>query len=150
MKLTTLIKSDLKAPFSIATTPGYRKGATLFPGLLHFTLGHTLQRWVLSNVASSTIFWVFGMNRPGIEPLSRGPPAKNLLIMPMARFYQNYMYFISVFLNSSVCRIEPLSRGPPAKNLLIMSMARFYQNYMYFISVFFNSSGCNVKNAFSK
>ena len=30
--------------------------------------------------ASSTIFWVFGMTRPGIEPRSPGPLANTLLI----------------------------------------------------------------------
>ena len=30
----------------------------------------TLYCWVLSKVASSTIFWVFGITRPGIEPKS--------------------------------------------------------------------------------
>ena len=42
---STLVKSDPKAPFSIATTPRCRegKGATPFPGLLHFTLDHYLK-----------------------------------------------------------------------------------------------------------
>ena len=30
---------------------------------------------MLSKEASSTIFWVFGMTRPGIEPMSPGPKA---------------------------------------------------------------------------
>ena len=34
----SLVEGDLKAPFSIATTPGVREGASPFPGLLHFTL----------------------------------------------------------------------------------------------------------------
>ena len=38
-RLATLVESDPKAPFSIVTT---RKGATPFPGLLHFTLILTL------------------------------------------------------------------------------------------------------------
>ena len=36
IKLATLVEGDLKAPFSIATTP--RVGATPLPGLPHFTL----------------------------------------------------------------------------------------------------------------
>ena len=36
-KLATLVESDLKAPFSIATTPRCRGGHYSFPGLLHFT-----------------------------------------------------------------------------------------------------------------
>ena len=38
VKLTTLVEGDPKLPFSIATTPRCREGATPFPGLLHFTL----------------------------------------------------------------------------------------------------------------
>ena len=33
---------------------------------------------MLSKEASSTIFWVFGMTRPGIEPWSPGPLANTL------------------------------------------------------------------------
>ena len=36
--LATVVEVDPKAPFSIATTPRCREGATPFPGLLHFTL----------------------------------------------------------------------------------------------------------------
>ena len=35
--------------------------------------------------ASSTIFIVFGMTRPGIEPRSPGPLVNTLLIRPMAK-----------------------------------------------------------------
>ena len=38
---------------------------------------------MLSKAASSIIFWVFGMSRPGIEPRSAGPLANTLLIRPM-------------------------------------------------------------------
>ena len=34
---------------------------------------------MLSKAASSTIFWVFGMTWPGIEPQSAGPLAKTEL-----------------------------------------------------------------------
>ena len=37
VKWTTLIESDPKAPFSIATTMKCRGGHYSFPGLLHFT-----------------------------------------------------------------------------------------------------------------
>ena len=40
---------------------------------------------MLSKAASRTIFWVFGMIRPGIEPQSPGPLVNTLLIRPMAR-----------------------------------------------------------------
>ena len=38
MKLAILVDGDLKAPFSIATTPRFWGGRYSFPGLLHFTL----------------------------------------------------------------------------------------------------------------
>ena len=38
VKLTTIVEGDLKAPFSIATTPRCRGGRYSFPGLLYFTL----------------------------------------------------------------------------------------------------------------
>ena len=40
--------------------------------------------WVLSKEASSTIFWVFGITRPGIEPRSPRPLARKLTILPMS------------------------------------------------------------------
>ena len=36
--LATIVEGDLKAPFSIATTPRCRGGRYSFPGLLYFTL----------------------------------------------------------------------------------------------------------------
>ena len=39
---------------------------------------------MLSKEASSTIFWVFGMTRPGIEPRSPGPLANTLTPRPMS------------------------------------------------------------------
>ena len=43
---------------------------------------------MLSKAASSTIFWVFSMTQPGIEPQSPGPLANTLLIRPMVRSYR--------------------------------------------------------------
>ena len=41
---------------------------------------------MLSKAVSSTIFYVFGMTRPGIDPRSPGPLANTLLISPIARY----------------------------------------------------------------
>ena len=62
----TVVEGDPKAPFSIATTPRCRGGCYSFP-------------W-----ASSTLFKVFGMTRPGIEPRPPGPFTNTLTIMPMS------------------------------------------------------------------
>ena len=67
VKLTTLVKDDPKTPFSIATTPRCKERA-----LLHSLDCSTLLLIcylivLLSKVASSTIFWVFGMTRAVIK-----------------------------------------------------------------------------------
>ena len=41
---------------------------------------------MLSKEASSTIFWVFGMTRPGIEPRSPGPLANTLTARPVKEY----------------------------------------------------------------
>ena len=54
----------------------------------------TLYCWVLSKAVSSTIFKVFGMTRPGIEPRSAGSLANTLPTRPMSRLklHKNYKY----------------------------------------------------------
>ena len=42
---------------------------------------------MLSKEASSTIFCVFGMTQPGIEPRSPGPLANNLTAWPMSGYW---------------------------------------------------------------
>ena len=49
----------------------------------------TLWWWVLSKATSSTIFCVFGMTRPGIEPWSPRPLANTLLIGLVSRVFAN-------------------------------------------------------------
>ena len=44
VKLATVVRGDSKAPFSKATTPRCREGATPSFGLLHFTLDAYLTR----------------------------------------------------------------------------------------------------------
>ena len=87
LKLSPLVEGDPKAPFSIATTPRCRRRA-LFLSLDCSTLPliRTLYCWVLSKDVSSTIFKVFGMTRPGIEPRSPGPLVNTLPTRPMSRF----------------------------------------------------------------
>ena len=47
----------------------------------------TLYCWVLNMEALSTILWVFGMTRPGIEPRSPGSLLNSLTIMPMSLLF---------------------------------------------------------------
>ena len=65
-------------------------GRALFLSLDCSTLPtiRTSQCWVLSKEVSSTIFKVFGMTRPGIEPRSPSPLANTLPTRPMSRCKQ--------------------------------------------------------------
>ena len=55
-------------------------GATSFPGLLHYTLDPYLIMLSVKQGGIKYYCWVFGMTRPGIEPLSPGPLANTLSI----------------------------------------------------------------------
>ena len=61
--------------------PGVGEGTTPFPGLVNFNFDSNFIILSVKQGASSTIFWVFGMTRPGIEPLSPGPSANMLYIL---------------------------------------------------------------------
>ena len=75
----TVVESDQKAPFSIATAPRCKEwDVTLFLDCSTLPLKRSLYCWVLSKAVSSTIFKVFGMTRPGIEPRTSGPLANTL------------------------------------------------------------------------
>ena len=54
VKLATIVEGDLKAPFSIATTPRYREGRYSFPGLLHYPWS-----FIMLNVKQSGIKYHF-------------------------------------------------------------------------------------------
>ena len=82
VKLLTVVQSDQKAPFLIATTPRCRGGRYFF--FLDFStlpLICTLCCSVLSKKVSSTIFKVFVMRRPEIEPTSFGQLANIRVIV---------------------------------------------------------------------
>ena len=73
-------RGQLEAPFSIAATRDVGEGDAPFPGLLHFTLDTYLILLIIKQDSIKYHFWVFGMNRPDIEPRSPGPLANTLLI----------------------------------------------------------------------
>ena len=88
-KIGDLSRGWPEGSFSIATAPRCRGGRYSIPWIA------TLYSWSLpynAEAASNTIFWVFGMIRPGIEPRSPGPLANTLLIKLMRmkfRFYNS-------------------------------------------------------------
>ena len=56
----TLVKGDPKAPFSIATTLRSGGGASLFSGLLHFTLDpYHIMQWIYINKTEKNGFFCF-------------------------------------------------------------------------------------------
>ena len=59
---------------------------SLFSSYYTLPLIRTLYCWVLSKEVSSTIFKVFGITWPGIEPRSPGPLANTLPTRPMSWF----------------------------------------------------------------
>ena len=91
IKLATIVESDQKAPFSIATTPRCSEGRYSFPWIAPLYPWYVPYRWVLSKEVSSTILKVFGMTRPRIEPRSPGPLANTLptLISLVGRVFAN-------------------------------------------------------------
>ena len=91
--MATVVEGDPKAPFSIATTPrcrGGRNSILWIDPLLPLIL--TLLCWVPSKAASSTIFLIFGMTRPGIGPQSPGPLNS-----------QYCLYYIYIYIYICVC-----------------------------------------------
>ena len=63
---------------------------------------------MLSKAAPSTIFWVFDMTRPGIEPSSPGLLANTLLIRLMA-WYIYIIYYIILYYNIYIFRVLTLN-----------------------------------------
>ena len=63
-----------------------REGAILSLDYSTLPLIRTLYCWVLSKKVSSTIFKVFGITWPGIEPRSPGSLANTLLTRPMRKW----------------------------------------------------------------
>ena len=94
VKLATVVEGDQKAPVSIATTQRCRGGCDSSQDHSTLSLIHTLYCWVLSKEVSSTIFKVFGMMWPGIEPKSSSALANTLPIRPMSWLDRNRKYII--------------------------------------------------------
>ena len=82
----TLVKGDLKASFSIATThQGVEEGDTPFPGLIHFTLDPCLLILSAKQGSIKYHFLSLGMTQPEIEPRSPGTLANTILIRPKTK-----------------------------------------------------------------
>ena len=86
-KLATVVESDPKTPFSLATTLRCKEGRYFFPGLLPFTLDPHLLMVITKQGDIKYHFWVFDMTQPGIEPRFPGPLANILPTRSMGRYY---------------------------------------------------------------
>ncbi len=73
-------------PFQYLLHQSVGEGATPFPGLLYFTLDTYLIFLSVKQGVSSTIFKVFVMTRPRIEPRSPGPLRNTLPNRLMIQF----------------------------------------------------------------
>ena len=93
MSLPTVVESDPKAPFSIATTPRSRGGDYLFPSIAPLTLEQLYLIMLSVKKESSTFFFFsFFMTLPGIEPRCSEPLANILTIMPMSQNKKNLLF----------------------------------------------------------
>ena len=96
--MTTVVTGNLKAPFLIATTQSCRERCYSFPWIAPLYPWSTPYNAVLSNEASSTIFWVFGMTWPAIELWSPRPLASPLTIVSMGHLTVCKLYFKKSYL----------------------------------------------------
>ena len=84
VKLATVIKADPSGSlFNSYYTDVLGRALLLSLDCSTLRLIHTLEWWVISKEASSTIFWVIVMIRVGIEPRSPCPLVNTLTIMLM-------------------------------------------------------------------
>ena len=134
--MATIVEGDLKTPFSIATPLRCRGGCYSFPWIAStLPLIRTLKCWVLSKEVSSTIFKVFSMTRPGIEPRSPRPltntlPTRLMRILDkrlelqvtilntnnLVIWHQVFITNLKFFFNKYIWSIEKTLTGAPALN----------------------------------
>ena len=109
----TLVEGDQKAPFSIATTRRcWVRAQLLSQNFSTLPLIRTLYCRVFSKEVSSTIFKVFGMTRPGIEPRSPRSLANTLPTRPMtSHFIWNGCVREGVGDRTELQHIDPHSYG---------------------------------------
>ena len=94
IKLVTAVEDDPKAPYSIVTTLRCRWGRYFFP-LYSWSVPYNTECWARRHQVPA--FWVFGMTRPGIEPLSTGQ-------FPLFIEWSSYLQFLcSLFVCLLVC-----------------------------------------------
>ena len=100
---------------------------------------------MLNKVASSTIFWVFGMTWSGIEPQSPGQLTNTLLIRPM----ENNSLLVTLFLNESelIC-LHTVKWSqvllPNTYSFVWTQLNGFKYCYLTLVILFIKYSNCHV------
>ena len=76
-----MVKGDIKAPFSITTTPRCWRGRNYFPWIAQLTLDPYFVMLSVKQGGVKYHSWVFGMTRAGIESRSPGALVNTLTIV---------------------------------------------------------------------
>ena len=103
IKLATWVEVNPKAHFSVPTTPRFWKGASPFPGLLHFTLNPYLIMLCLARRHQVWFFLVFSMTRHGIEPQSPRPMSNTIYIYICVCVFIYIYIYIYIYICVCVC-----------------------------------------------
>ena len=104
--LATIVKVNQKAPFSIATTMRCGREHYSFPWIAPLYHWYILYIAELSKEVSSTIFIVFGMTQPRIEPRSPRPLVNTLPTRPMSRLIYDVTMLAIIISNINWIRHE--------------------------------------------
>ena len=102
----TVVEGDLKAPFSLATTPGVWEGTTLFPGLHHFTLDQYLimvsvkQGGIKYNFFESLVWLDLRLN-PGLPGQFYKSVSVSFFAFKSCFIYLSSIYFFILFLSKT-------------------------------------------------
>ena len=103
---------------------------------------HALYCWVLSETASSTICWVFGITRSAIELQSPGPLTNTLLIRPMKKKKKHGTEWLTDILINWLIYLKGIPNSPgicyagsPENHVLLGPIYNFLCNY--FLRIFF-------------
>ena len=90
IKLADHSQGRTEGSFSIATTPKCMWGCYSFSWIASLTLDSSLNCCALSKYATSTIFWVFGMTQPRIQPLVAQTSANTWTMMLIGQYIYIY------------------------------------------------------------
>ena len=118
-----------KLTFQLLLHRGVGGRTTPFSGLLHFTLDPYLTVLCAKQGGIKYDFWVFGMNRPGIEPRSLWPLENILLLRLMIR-----LKIEKILRKNQNLTIRRIIEGVRAKNfeatLIFVDFSKvFYSTY---------------------